>query len=42
MAKRSNMTYNGSKKLFKRNAGVNRIHPRNNWSSYAMRGGIRL
>lgn len=40
--KRKNMTYKGSKKLFRKTAGLNKIHPKNAWSSYNMRGGIRL
>lgn len=42
MPKRKNMTYNGSKKLFRKTAGLNRIHPKNSWAGYNMRGGIRL
>lgn len=40
--KRRNISYGKSKKLFRKTAGLNRTHPKNAWSSYNMRGGIRL
>ena len=36
------MKYGKSKKYFSKNAGVNGMHRKNSWSSYNMRGGIRL
>jgi len=42
MARRSNMRYKKSRKLFNKTAGLNRMHPRNKLKNHMMRGGIRL
>lgn len=42
MSKRKNMSFRKSKKLFRKTAGLNGMHPRNGWTGYNMRGGIRL
>lgn len=42
MRRRKNISYGKSKRLFRQTAGVNGMHPRNQWNTYNMRGGIRL
>lgn len=40
MARRSRMSRGKSRRTFRN--GANRVHSKNNWDSYYMRGGIRL
>ena len=42
MAKRRNIRLGKSRRLFKKTAGLNKIHPRNKLRNNVMRGGIRL
>ncbi len=42
VGKRRNMMYGKSKEYISKNAGVNKMHRKNSWSQYNMRGGIRL
>ena len=40
--KRRNLKFKKSKKIFRKTAGLNGMHPKNAMSSVTMRGGIRL
>lgn len=42
MAKRSRMGKKKSRRLFRKTAGLNGMHPRNGLQDVVMRGGIRL
>lgn len=42
MAKRRNLKLGKSKRIFRKTAGVDRMHPKNRLSNVVMRGGIRL